>query len=189
MIGLHSVTLAPDPAHPETVVDLSCLVDSVAIRHGRDNQNDQPDASSCTVDLSWPADLEDLPTGVEPGSLLTVTTTRVATTGEVVRFTGTVTDLNVGWEEADEDTPFSPVAQIIAVGPMANLGRRVVGDEPWPQELDGARAARILTLAGANTDAARNDPGRVEILSRDVDAQPALDLIQSVGDDSGGILW
>ena len=46
-IGVHSVSVTPfgggDP------VDISCLVDQVAIRHGRSDTDSQPDASkACT---------------------------------------------------------------------------------------------------------------------------------------------
>jgi len=72
---------------------------------------------------------------------------------------------------------------------MGDLGRRVIGDTPWPQELDGARVARILAAAGVTTNPAHNDPGRSQILARDVDAQPALNLAQEVADSASGMLW
>jgi hypothetical protein len=72
---------------------------------------------------------------------------------------------------------------------MADLGRRVVGDAPWPQELDGARVARVMLAAGVDLDPSFSDPGTVKILARDVDAQPALDVAREVASDAGGILW
>lgn len=188
MIGEHVVTVWPDP-NASATIDLSCFVDSVAIRHGRDNPNDQPDASSCTIDLSWDSDVDRLPVTIEPGSRLEVTSAKIATVGTTTRFAGTITDMTIGWDDAAEDTPFRPIAQIVATGPLAYLGRRSVGDEPWPQELDGARVSRILGLAGVPTDPLLSDPGRVQVIPRDVDKQPALDLCQEVGDSAGGILW
>jgi hypothetical protein len=105
------------------------------------------------------------------------------------RFVGTVTDLSLGWAAAGPDTPDRVVAQIVAVGPLADLGRRTVGDVPWPRQLDGARVAAILAAAGITLDPTFSDPGTVEILARDVDSQTALDLAQEVASDAGGILW
>jgi hypothetical protein len=86
-------------------------------------------------------------------------------------------------------TPNALVAQILAASPLSELGRRVVGDVPWPQELDGARVARILDNAGVTLDPTWSDPGTVQILPRDVDAQPALGLAQEAAASARGVLW
>lgn len=172
-----------------TATDLSCLVDQVTIRHGRDGADDQPDASSATIELSWDTSVDALPQTIEPGSILIVTSAKLATTGDSTRFRGIVTDMTIGWDDAGTETPQRPVAQIVAVGPLGSMGRRSIGDEPWPQELDGARVSRILTLTGVATDALRNDPGLVQVIPRDVDKQPGLDVARGVADSAGGILW
>ena len=179
-VRLQSATAA------DLATDLSCLVDEVSIHHGRDDSDSQPEASSCTLDISTDQP-GGLPTMVDVGGVITVTTT--LPTGQSVRFKGRVTDISQGWDDAGPATPDRPVAQVIATGSLADLGRRVVGDAPWPQQLDGARVAAILAAAGVTVSPATSDPGTVQILPRDVDSQPALDLAQAVASDAGGLVW
>jgi len=185
MIGTHTVTMTPQGA--SQTVDISCLVDEVSIHHGRDDTSSQPDASSCTLDLSVDTTQTALPATLDVGATITVTTTVGATTR--TRFAGTVTDISQGWDDAGEETPNAAIAQVIAMGSLAALGHRTVGDAPWPQQLDGARVKAILAAAGVTLDPLTSDPGKVQILARDVDSQPALDLAQSVADDASGLLW
>lgn len=168
-------------------IDITCLIEEVAIRHGRAETTGQPEASTATLDLSLDTDTDDLPDGLDVSSRITVTTTipGLAST----RFDGVVTDVHVGWEDAGEETPELPVVQVIATGDLGELGRRVVGEAPYPQEPDGARVARILSASGIQTDPAYVDAGTVQVLARDVDAQPALALAQSVAQSAGGVLW
>jgi hypothetical protein len=183
-VGLHTVTLTPMAGG---ALDISCLVDSVSVQHGRQDTDSQPEASSCTLEVSLDSDDTQLPPELDVGASLTVTTTLAGVTH--TRFSGTVTDVSQGWDEAGTDTPDRVIAQVIAASPLADLGRRVVGDVPWPQQLDGARVASILAAAGVSLDPLFSDPGTVQILARDVDSQTALDLAQAVAADSGGLLW
>ena len=79
--------------------------------------------------------------------------------------------------------------QVIATGILADLGRRVVGDTPWPLQLDGARVAAVMAAAGITLNPATSDPGTVQVLPRDVDSQPALGVAQATATDAGGIVW
>ena len=88
-----------------------------------------------------------------------------------------------------QDTPDAGVGQLIAVGPLAMLGRRVVGAVPFPLELDGARVARVMQAAGMPLDPLTSDPGTVQILARDIDSTSALDAAQAAAVDAAGILW
>jgi hypothetical protein len=106
-----------------------------------------------------------------------------------VRFHGRITDVALGWDDAGQDTPDRPVGQVLATGILADLGRRVVGAEPFPQELDGARVKRVLTAAGVATDPLNIDPGTVQVLPRDIDSQPALDVAQEAATSAMGLLW
>jgi hypothetical protein len=184
VIGLHSVIVTPPGGSP---IDVSCLVDDVTIRQGRDDTGSQPEAASATVNVSCDSDVTPWPGTVDVGTRVEVTTSLAGVTH--TRFAGTVSDLSLGWESAGEDTPDRVVAQLVAVGPLADLGRRTVGDVPWPQQLDGARVALILANAGVTLDPEFSDPGTVQILARDVDSQTALDLAQEVASDAGGVLW
>jgi hypothetical protein len=184
MIGDHTVTLLPLGSAP---VDITCLVDQVAIRHGRDDPDSQPEPSSATLDLSPAADVDTMPGLLEIGAGIRVDTTTITAT--YTRFVGRVTDLSYGWEDAGEATPDRPQGQVIAVGPMADLGRRIVGDAPWAQELDGARVANVLAAAGVVLDPAYSDPGTVQILPRDVDSQPALEVAKGTAESANGLVW
>jgi len=186
MIGTHVVTLTPVAGGAAT--DISCLVDRVSIHFGRDDTDSQPDANSCTLDISLDTDTDVYPAALDVGALVQVTTA-VGGNPPVTRFTGRVTDMAQTWEDAGEDTPNREALQVIATGPLADLGRRVVGDTPWGQELDGARVSRIMTAAGVTLDPLYSDPGTVQILPRDVDSQPALDVAQAVAADAAGVLW
>lgn len=176
---------------PGALADLTCLVDDLTIQHGRADTTSQPNASSCTVNLT--ADAADpteaaLMRALEVGVRLTVDTT-VPGYPSVRRFTGRVSDLNMGWDEAGAATPDAGVGQVVAVGTMADLGRRNVGAEPWPAELDGARVSRVAALAGISLDPFASDPGTVQIRARDVDSQPALAVMQGVAGSAMGMVW
>jgi hypothetical protein len=177
--GLHTVTVGG--------VDVSCLVDSVAIHHGRDDATGQPEASAVTIELTTDVAVDPFPAEVDVGAEVVVTTT--SSTFPSVRFRGRVTDLLLGWEDAGPDTPDAGVGQIMAVGTLADLGRRVVGDTPWPTELDGARVARVMAAAGIILDPATSDPGTVDLLPRDVDSTAALSAAHDAATSAGGVLW
>jgi len=178
------------PAGEHTVevagAELSCLVDSVSIAHGRDDPGSQPAASSATVDITvtpgWP-----LPATVEIGAALVVDTTTPG--GSFRRFAGRITDIALAWDDAGEATPDAGTGQIVAVGPIADLGRAVVGDIPFPLELDGARVGRVLAAAGVTLDPAFSDPGTVDILARDIDSTAALDAAHDAASSASGVLW
>lgn len=177
MIGTHQVIVVGD--------DISCLVDEVAIVHGRDDTGSQPEASSATIDL----DLSDamLPPDVEIGAQVRVD----VTLGQFVstRFQGTITDITLGWDDAGTDTPNAGIGQIVAVGPLSTIGRRVVGDTPFPQELDGARVSRVMGLAGVTLDPLTSDPGTVQILARDIDSTDALSVCADAATSAMGMVW
>ena len=168
-------------------IDITCLIDELTIKHGRTDTTSQPLASTATIDISLDTGEQDIPDGLDVGAIIRVSTQLPDITS--TRFVGKVTDVNLGWDDAGADTPEAVVMQVIATGELGDLGRRVVGSEPWAQELDGARVARILAAAGVNLTGDSSDPGTVQINPRDVDAQPALELAQSVANSAGGIVW
>lgn len=185
--GEHTVTVAP--ADGSAAVDISCLVDTVTIRHGRDDSTSQPEASAVTLDISRdPLGEFTLPAALDIGAVIHVSTT---TGGGLTadRFVGTATDLVLGWDDDGEDTPDAGEGSVTATGPMDKIARQVVGDEPWLQELDGSRVSRIMAAAGVVLNPATSDPGTVQILARDVDSQAALDLARGVAESASGMVW
>lgn len=171
------------PVVTPTWVDLTCWVEELSIRHGRTDTTTQPEAASITLDL----DLEIPPPPLDVGTELVVRT--VVEDESFDRFRGHITDLTVGWDDAGEDTPNAGVAQVTAVATLGNLGRRVVGDAPFPQELDGARVSRVLALAGVMLDPAYSDPGTVQILPRDIDSTDAMSVANEAAESALGVLW
>lgn len=173
--------------HNPGAVDLSCLVDQVAINHGRADTTSQPAASSATVDLAW-GEGESLPATVDVGARVDVFTT-VPGFAPVTRFTGRITDVSLGWDDAGGLTPVTGLAQVIAVGTIADLGRRVVGATPFPTEDDGDRVARVASLAGMPLDPFQSDPGTVQLLARDVDSKAALAVMHEAAASASGMVW
>jgi hypothetical protein len=156
---------------------VECAVLQAQIHHGRDDATSQPEASSATFELVGP-----LPPEAVIGARVAILAQLGATT--YPRFAGEITDVRLEWDDVDTARP-----TIIAVGDLARLGRRPIGDAPWPQELDGARVSRVLTLGGFPPDPLLSDPGTVAVLARDVDRQPALKLAQDTAGDGAGIVW
>lgn len=183
MIGEHTVTVRSGA----TSADVSCWVDEVSIRHGRSDTTAQPEPSSATVNLSWDAAEGPLPDVVELGAALDVST--VLPTSTRYRFRGRITDIGLGWDEAGADTPETKAAQLSAVQSLADLGRRVVGDTPFPVENDAQRVARVATLAGMPLNPMVSDPGTVSIRARDIDSQPALEVMRETAESGQGVLW
>lgn len=168
-------------------VDLSCLVDSVSIHHGREDPTGQPEASTATLNLSWDQDTDSMPVTLDVGAQVKVETDLGGQS--FTRFLGRVSDISYEWDEVGPDTPQAPMAQVVATGYLAGLGRRVVGDAPFPNEWDGARVKRVLNLAGVATDNVTSDYGTVVLLPRDVDSQPALDVAHDAAESGGGMVW
>jgi hypothetical protein len=188
MIGYHIVNVSPPGG---AAVDITCLAESVTIHHGRDDTTGQPEASTATIDVSWAQGADPSPPpALEIGATLTVDTEFPPGSGTLFRrFAGRVTDISYAWDDAGEDTPFLPIGAVTAAGYMSDLARRVVGDAPFPQELDGARVSRVLALAGVILNPGTSDPGTAQILPRDIDSQPALDVAHDAAESAGGIVW
>jgi hypothetical protein len=187
VIGVHEVLIYTDREAPVgEPLDVTCLADEVSIVHGRSDVASQPEASSATVAVTVGPGAP-LPPEVDIGAWLIVTTT---VDGETfVRFTGRITDLAIGWDDAGTNTPEAGVGQIVAVSVLADYARAVVGAEPMPQELDGARVARAFALAGLVLNPATSDPGTVQINPRDIDARAALEVAQDAATSAGGLVW
>jgi hypothetical protein len=169
-------------------VDFTCWADDLTIRHGREDFTDQPEADAVTLNMSPDHNGAQVP-AIEVGTDVVVTY-QVWDLGPVhTRFRGRVTDVQRSWDDAGAATPEQGTCQVVAVSTLADLGRRVVGDEPWPQELDGARALRILRLAWPTLPADHVDPGIYQVVPRDVDRQPALGLVHEAAEAGGGLLW
>jgi len=105
-----------------------------------------------------------------------------------LRFSGRVTDTPTTWWEEHPDDPdrFMLGMRLQCVGPLGGWGRRRVGDEPWPAEPVADRAARIATLVGQPLIVQGGAP---YVIARDVDSQPAIDLLEELAVDCSGWLF
>lgn len=158
----------------------------VSVKRGRRTADVRPEAA--TVAFSVYADALDGLPEIGDDLVVELSAALLAAIGggpaHARRFTGTVTDAIV--------RPSRGVVTIVGTGPKARAARVPIGDVPWPAELDGARATRILAaLVAADptfvVDA--GDPGTVTVLARDVDRQPAAALLDQLAAFTGGDAW
>lgn len=173
---------------------------SGAVHWGRDTVDDQPAGAVASVVVSDPDGT------IAAAATVTAPMDLYAVVGgyEFQRFAGSVVDVSVD-HAAGETT-------IVGADELGRLSRTFVGDEPWPQESDGDRVGRILTLAGVDLQAAgpwnaqtgtwqqapdtwrvarvpNVDGGTVQILARDVDRKPVLGLLHDTANDAAGVVW
>lgn len=132
-----------------TVVDKNVLV-AFTIRGGRNSIDTQPSASGASLTF-WARN--DPMTWLRADAQLTVTIdppTGLRDLYPATIWTGTVADIerSVTRTKTRTGTTIDHIARISATGELARLGRIVIGDTPWPKELDGPRMARIIKDAG-----------------------------------------
>lgn len=169
-----------------TALDLT-VVGAVTIRHGRENADAQPNAATASLAIlagalstpPWIGDTVDIELGADAQAVFELDSGEMA--AAIDRFHGNVTDVS-----ASLDGHGRAVYGVVAVSGRAVLGRTYIGDEPWPAELDGERAARILGLASVTTSTP--DPGTVTVRARDIDHQPALGLLDKLAQDASAVL-
>jgi hypothetical protein len=101
-------------------------------------------------------------------------------------FSGLITDLDASYSLNLGGT----LVKVIAQDWTADLANRNIGDEPWAAEALGSRFTKIVNLAGQHTTYTVDPvPAALSVSYRDVDNQPALDLLQELGRTAGGVLW
>lgn len=110
---------------------------------GRTDPDSQPESSTASIDLVGETDRL---AWIVPRQVVTVEAqvSGVPYRGPV--WTGTVSDVTRTLRKRTGG--WYTTVQVTAVGPVAKLARSIVGDTPWPQELDGERVDRVLTAAG-----------------------------------------
>lgn len=167
-----TVTIAGADLDPNTVEATSLVV-----THGRQAFTDGPTPSSATVILLYPA-------GAMPPWSSGDTIALAGDTGPM--FAGRITDRALSHLDTQERGRLGRFT-ITAAGTLARLGVRKVGDTPWPQETGAQRAERILTAAQVphRIDGTTDAP----VLPRDVDAQPALDLLADLATDTSAAVF
>jgi len=160
-------------------VPIECTVLHASIRHGRDEPSTPPEADAATIEI-----VGIMPAEAVIGANVAVLAVDPSDASAHERFAGRITDVAIGWDSIDV-----PIGTIIAVAELADMGRRIIGDAPYPAELDGTRVNRAIAAAGVSTDPIRSDPGYLTVLARDVDAQPAMTVAADAAFDGGGFVW
>lgn len=160
----------------------------VRVIHGRTSADTRPPPSTLTVALdstklaALPELGDALTLDLSAGMLAALDLTTPAAAQH--RFAGTVTDAQLA--------PARGVLEVTAASSKARAALIPIGDVPWPAELDGDRAERILlALAAADPTITLGtiDPGTVTVLARDVDRQPAAALLDDLAAYTGGDCW
>lgn len=167
-----SVLIAGQEYRQETVAD-------VDIKVGRTRVTDAGLPSSCKLTL-------------HSGSVAVVLHDPVTVIDPVYgpRFTGRVTDVEMThitqYDAAGTPERLAAIT-VQAMGALSVWGRNRIGDTPWPQETVAARAARIAALVdqplivqGGTT---------LEVIPRDVDSKPAIEVMTQLADGTGGWLF
>jgi hypothetical protein len=159
-------------------VDPGMVLADVTVLHGRRQFGEGAAASSATV-------RGDLPAGPLPEVMSG--TTLVLSGPDGPMFTGRIVQRSLE-HFTDADGSSWGRFTVTAAGPVAVLGARQVGDAPWPQESATQRAGRVLAQSGVpwNVQAGAAEP---DVLPRDVDAQPALGLLEDLAQWTAGAVF
>lgn len=187
--------------------------DSVTFTWGRQAITDQPDQGTASFTVyQQMADANGNPFGSGPftvpplflslhsGSVVQIRSFDTTTGRDVLMWAGQITEVDI-----QPVTPFRLSATVSCTDVSTILGNTDVGDEPWPEETAYDRYQHILSAAGLqirdlrptsepSSDWQWNLTGDMDdtlknmmVGFRDVDSQPALDLIQELAVAVGGV--
>jgi hypothetical protein len=159
-----------------TNIDHLVLDEDITVRVGRTDvlERGQPGSASLMLYLSQWVDV--------------AYKSRVVISDGGVRFSGRVTDIpRTSWEEHPDDPDlWMMLMRLQCAGPLASWGRQRVGDEPWPAETVAERAARVAALVDQSLVVHGGEP---VVIARDVDSQPAINLLEDLATDCAGYLF
>jgi hypothetical protein len=180
-LGVPVVLWLANAAGTWAVMD-DCRVLSVDIHTGRDNTSSPVcEPAALVLEIIDPTGTVSRSAVLHRSVAVMLSPAAVAYWGlprEYCLFAGTIAEVIV---TADDD--LGTVLTITAASHMADLGRTYVGDTPWAQEQATVRATRILQQVGyaVSLFAGYFDP---TVLARDVDRQPALDLVAALATEA-----
>lgn len=117
-------------------------ISSISIRMGRDDVMDQPQPGYASIRL-WTDASE--PLNVALSQSVSVSIDK-GTTGTQQIFYGTISDIDITLDAYGSDGSIA-IYSITAVGPLAQLNRRLVGAAGFAKENDGTRILNILSEA------------------------------------------
>lgn len=106
---------------------------------------------------------------------------------DVTVFTGKITSVDNGF--AGSGSIGSSVIQTItAVGPFAQMSRKIIGDTNWAKEFDTARMTRIFNDAGQTIDVV-DTPSIYELAVRSANPGDAYTLASDYAQQSNGYIY
>lgn len=162
------VRIAGTQVDPGTVV-----TEAITVTHGRSTVGEAPSASSASLILLTPV--------MPPWS---VGDPIVIESAWGPLFTGEISDRTIPEHIKTVEHGMCARVELDCTGAVALLGRRPVGDEPWPQEAATARAERILTLAGVPHTVDVSAEVDVMVSPQDIDRRTALDVLDDLAADT-----
>ena len=117
-------------------------ISSISIRSGRNDVTKQPQPGYASIQL-WTDASEPLDVALSQSVSISIDK---GTTGTQDIFYGTISDIDISLSAYGSDGSIA-IYSITAVGPLANLNRRLVGASNYAKEYDGTRILNILTEA------------------------------------------
>ena len=117
-------------------------ISSISIRSGRNDVTEQPQPGYASIQL-WTDASEPLDVALSQSVSISIDK---GTTGTQDIFYGTISDIDISLSAYGSDGSIA-IYSITAVGPLANLNRRLVGASNYAKEFDGTRILNILTEA------------------------------------------
>jgi len=175
-------TPGPGPVGRVTIdgrqIDPCYTLAEVTVLHGRGSFAEQGRPSSATIRVEVPAG--PMPTLGESGQIMVLD----GTGGTM--FSGRIVERSLEHFTDNSGAGWGRFTAT-AVGPLAALGYRKIGDVPWPQESGVARAAHILAAAGVGFRVEGETD--LQVLARDVDSQPAAGLLDELAAWTGAAVF
>ncbi len=117
-------------------------ISSISIRSGRNDVTEQPQPGFASISL-WTDASEPLDVALSQSVSIAI---QKGTSGTQEIFYGTISDIDISLNAYGSDGSVA-VYSITAVGPLAQLNRRLVGTSGYAKENDGTRILNILTEA------------------------------------------
>jgi hypothetical protein len=106
---------------------------------------------------------------------------------DVTLFTGKITSVD-NTIDASGSVATSAIQTITAVGPFADMSRKIIGGSAWPKEDDDVRMTRIFTDAGAAIDVV-DTPGVYEFMAITPPVTDAYSLAASYATQAFGYIY
>ncbi|CAB4186379.1 hypothetical protein UFOVP1144_4 [uncultured Caudovirales phage] len=106
---------------------------------------------------------------------------------DVTLFTGKITSVD-NTIDASGSVATSAIQTITAVGPFADMSRKIIGGSAWPKEMDDVRMTRIFNDAGASIDVV-DTPAIYEFMAVTPPVTDAYSLAASYATQAFGYIY